>query len=63
MMATAIRSFVLYSTPCLFSAQAAMEKAMNDLKVKDGALVDSPVSLTECSAVLSDNLAHRDSKA
>jgi len=50
----------IYSTPCLFSAQAAIEDAMLDLKKVDGTLSGSRIGVKDCTASLSDNLARRD---
>ena len=50
---------VIYSTPCLFSAQAAIEDAMTDLKKADGSLRGSRVGAKDCTRILSDNLARR----
>jgi len=50
---------VIYSTPCLFSAQAAIEDAMADLKKADGSLSGSRVGAKDCTRILSDNLARR----
>lgn len=49
----------IYSTPCLFAVQAAIENAMTDLKKADGSLKGSPVGVKDCTRVLSDNLARR----
>jgi 2-methylisocitrate lyase-like PEP mutase family enzyme len=49
----------IYSTPCLFSVQAAIENAMTDLGKADGSLEGSPVGVKDCTRVLSDNLARR----
>jgi len=53
-------SLVIYSTPCLFPAQAAIEDAMNAIKTTDGSLAGSRVNVQECTKILSDNLARRD---
>ncbi len=50
---------VIYSTPCLFPVQAAMENAMRALKESNGSLQGSPVGVKDCTALLSDNLARR----
>ena len=50
---------VIYSTPCLFSAQAAIEDAMTDLKQADGSLRGSRVGAKDCTRILSDNVARR----
>jgi 2-methylisocitrate lyase-like PEP mutase family enzyme len=49
----------IYSTPCLFSAQAAIEDAMINLKNADGSLRGSRVGTKECTGILSENLARR----
>lgn len=53
-------SLVIYSTPCLFAAQAAIEDAMGDLKARDGSLAGSRVGVKECNDVLMESLARRD---
>lgn len=50
---------VIYSTPCLFPAQAAIEKAIVDLARNDGSLANSPLGLKECNQLLADNLDRR----
>ena len=48
-------TLVLYSTPCLFAAQAAVERAVQGLKMGGGLLPDkSPtaVTLRDCVALL-----------
>jgi 2-methylisocitrate lyase-like PEP mutase family enzyme len=49
----------IYSTPCLFPVQAAIENAMTDLKKADGSLKGSPIGVKDCTGILSDNLARR----
>ena len=49
----------IYSTPCLFAAQTAIEDAMFRFPKVDGSLSDSPVGVKECNRVLSENLARR----
>ena len=49
----------IYSTPCLFAAQAAIEDAMTDLKNVDGSLRGSRVGVKDCTRILSDSLARR----
>lgn len=51
---------VIYSTPCLFSAQAAIDDALVELKKADGSLSGSRIGVKDCTAVLSENLARRD---
>jgi 2-methylisocitrate lyase-like PEP mutase family enzyme len=56
-------SIVIYSTPCLFAAQASVDRAMRSLKEQDGLLNDfnkDSVDLRSCSAFLYENLAGRD---
>lgn len=55
-------SLAIYSTPCLFAAQNAIEDAMADLKMRDGTLAGSPIGVKDCTSVLSDNLARRDTR-
>ena len=50
-------SLVIYSTPCLFAAQAAIDQAMQTLKERDGTLAGSPVGVRECTRILSENHA------
>ena len=49
----------IYSTPCLFPVQAAIEKALDDLRKEDGSLSASPVGVKDCTKILSENLARR----
>ena len=56
-------SLVNYSTPCLFSAQVAMEETMVKLKGQDGllpALGAGRTGIKDCTSVLYDNLYRRD---
>ncbi|MCX7627574.1 MAG: isocitrate lyase/PEP mutase family protein [Methylophilaceae bacterium] len=55
-------SVVIYSTPCLFAAQVAIEDAMADLKARDGTLAGSRIGVKDCTSVLFDNLARRDAR-
>lgn len=50
---------VIYSTPCLFASQPAIEDAMIALKREDGSLARSRIGVKECTQVLQDNLARR----
>jgi len=50
---------VIYSTPCLFAAQAAIGDAMVQLVNVDGSLAGSRVGVKDCTRILSDNLARR----
>lgn len=55
-------SLVIYSTPCLFSAQSAIENAMLTLKAEDGSLASSKIGVKDCTSVLNDNLVRRDTR-
>ena len=50
---------VIYSTPCLFAAQPAIEDAMIALQKEDGTLAGSRIGVKECTRVLQENLARR----
>jgi 2-methylisocitrate lyase-like PEP mutase family enzyme len=54
-------SLVNYSTPCLFSAQSAIELEMQRLKKEDGLLLNHQVTLQQCNQFLSKNLINRHS--
>jgi 2-methylisocitrate lyase-like PEP mutase family enzyme len=62
---------VIYSTPCLFAAQTAVEQAMIDLERNDGRLPAvgqgaggaGVVGVSACTQVLTDNMHRRDSDA
>jgi 2-methylisocitrate lyase-like PEP mutase family enzyme len=50
-------SLVIYSTPCLFAAQAAIDDALTALVRDDGRLpADGRIGIRECNAVLDENL-------
>ena len=53
---------VIYSTPCLFAAQDAIEKSLVALRKADGSLAGSRVGVKNCTAVLSENLARREQR-
>ncbi len=56
---------VIYSTPCLFAAQEAVEEAMVSLRNRDGRLADltnGSVGVRECTTVLNGNIARRNEK-
>ncbi len=58
-------SIVIYSTPCLFAAQSAVEDAMKSLKENDGLLQDRGkgcVDVKGCTALLNENLIRRDAR-
>ena len=46
---------IIYSTPCLFAAQSAIDEAMSTLKARDGSLAESPIGVNDCNAVLTAN--------
>jgi len=50
---------VIYSTPCLFAAQPAIEDAMIALKMEDGSLAASRIGVKDCTKTLQENLARR----
>lgn len=50
---------VIYSTPCLFAAQPAIEHALMEIQRADGSLANSPIGVRECNKVLQENLARR----
>ncbi|MHB0937505.1 MAG: isocitrate lyase/PEP mutase family protein [Armatimonadota bacterium] len=55
-------SLVIYSTPCLFAAQEAIEDTLVTLKEQGGRLlqgITSRVALHECTEVLNENLRWR----
>lgn len=52
-------SLIIYSTPCLFTVQRAMEQCLSDLKEQDGSLeavANASVDLTACNGLLQENL-------
>ncbi len=55
-------SLVNYSTPCLFTVQSALHDMLKSLKAKDGLLLNEGVGVRECTRLLNQNLANRDSK-
>ena len=55
-------SMVIYSTPCLFSAQAAIDRDLAALSRGDGVLPepgDGRVGLRDCTTLLDENLTRR----
>ncbi|MGC2061794.1 MAG: isocitrate lyase/PEP mutase family protein [Thermodesulfovibrionales bacterium] len=55
-------SAVLYSTPCLFAAQASIQESIQNLKASDGLLSAKNtkcVDLASCQALLEENLMKR----
>jgi 2-methylisocitrate lyase-like PEP mutase family enzyme len=50
---------VIYSTPCLFAAQPAIEDALLALQRDDGSLAGSRIGVKDCTRVLEENLARR----
>jgi len=58
-------SIVIYSTPCLFAAQSAIEEAVKSLKDKNGHLPEKGAGIVDikiCNAILEDNLRRRDKR-
>ena len=50
---------VIYSTPCLFAAQTAVEQALRTLRAEDGSLASAlgrDANLKSCNTVLTQNL-------
>ena len=55
-------SAVLYSTPCLFAAQASIQESVQRLKSSNGLLsaeITKGVDLASCQALLEENLIKR----
>jgi len=52
---------VNYSTPCLFSAQKAIDETLFELKKNDGK-IDGGISVAQCSKLLFENVQRRDSQ-
>jgi 2-methylisocitrate lyase-like PEP mutase family enzyme len=55
-------SVVIYSTPCLFAAQHAMERTMKELRSSDGYLPppgEDGIGVKKCTAIMNDNLANK----
>jgi 2-methylisocitrate lyase-like PEP mutase family enzyme len=58
-------SLVIYSTPCLFAAQNAVDRAMRELLALDGYLPnpgEDGVGVRTCTALLNENLARRSAR-
>jgi 2-methylisocitrate lyase-like PEP mutase family enzyme len=54
---------VIYSTPCLFAAQTAVERTLQALRAEDGTLssaMNRDATLTTCNEVLQQNLNQRE---
>jgi 2-methylisocitrate lyase-like PEP mutase family enzyme len=52
-------SLVIYSTPCLFAAQTAVEKSLRQLVAEDGSLhplLERDATLGQCNEILFENL-------
>ena len=61
-------SLVIYSTPCLFAAQSAMEAALERLSIYDGRLTEPdapmrPIGVADCTSVLAQNISGRNGLA
>lgn len=52
-------SLAIYSTPCLFPVQTAIEDAISAIKATDGSLAGSRIGVQDCTRILSENLARR----
>ena len=52
-------NIVNYSTPCLFTAQSAINERLLKLKEEDG-LIQGGIGVKECTAMLDQNLKRRD---
>ncbi len=58
-------SATIYSTPCLFAAQSAMDEALERLKVDDGRLpdlADGGVGVADCIDLLEQNISRNHAK-
>ncbi len=55
-------SIALYSTPCLFAAQAAVEDTVRRMKENDGLVDDERVDLKGCTSLLDENLSKKKSR-
>jgi 2-methylisocitrate lyase-like PEP mutase family enzyme len=53
-------SMVIYSTPCLFAAQTAIDNALADLQANDGKLASDSIGVSDCNNQLKASLARRD---
>ena len=59
-------SLMIYSTPCLFAAQEGIERALDEIAASGGRLPEAGnghVGVPDCTRVLQDNLARRDTTA
>jgi 2-methylisocitrate lyase-like PEP mutase family enzyme len=52
----------IYSTPCLFAAQSAMEEALTRLKEDDGRLPGDSIGVADCLELLERNLSRHHGK-
>jgi len=55
-------SLIIYSTPCLFAAQTAIESALAGLQADDGKLASNSIGVSGCNQQLKNNLARRDQR-
>lgn len=53
-------SLIIYSTPCLFAAQSAIESALTELRANDGKLAANSIGVIDCNQQLKASLARRD---
>ncbi|MBO2458332.1 isocitrate lyase/PEP mutase family protein [Actinomadura violacea] len=47
----------IYSTPCLFAAQTAMERSLEDLRKADGLLPETSIGVADSTALLERNIS------
>lgn len=53
-------SLIIYSTPCLFAAQTAIDNALANLQANDGKLASNSIGVSDCNDQLKASLARRD---
>lgn len=53
-------SLIIYSTPCLFAAQTAIDNALANLQADDGKLASNSIGVSDCNNQLKASLARRD---
>jgi len=51
---------IIYSTPCLFAVQTALENSMQFIKNNEGRLPRDSIGVKDCQAILNENLKNRD---
>jgi len=55
-------NLAIYSTPCLFPVQNAIEEAMYAIKATDGSLAGSKIGVQDCTRVLNENVVRRETR-